>query len=36
MTPHIFDTKESIFNYEYLHKFEAGITMQLRKEPVPN
>jgi hypothetical protein len=25
VTPYIFDTKESIFNYEYLRKFEANI-----------
>ncbi len=25
MTPHIFDSGESIFNYEYLRKFEANI-----------
>ncbi len=25
MTPHIFDSEELIFNYEYLRKFEANI-----------
>jgi hypothetical protein len=29
MTPHIFDSGESIFNYEYLRKFEANIAKAL-------
>jgi hypothetical protein len=29
MTPHIFDSGESIFNYEYLRKFEANIPKAL-------
>ncbi len=29
MTPHIFDNGESIFNYEYLRKFEANIAKAL-------
>ncbi len=29
MTPHIFDSGESIFSYEYLRKFEANIPKTL-------
>ncbi len=29
MTPRIFDNGESIFNYEYLRKFEANIAKTL-------